>query len=63
MRAVTNVNVVALEGFNERLGYAVGLGRSPGCEAGYEPGRLGERDGLVGAVTTSVVREPFDQMG
>jgi len=62
IRAIMNVNIITLERFDERLGHAVRLRRSYGREAGNETDRLGEGDGLVSAVTATVIREPLHRM-
>ncbi len=60
--AIMNVKIITLERFNERLGHAVRPRQSHGREARHEADRLGERDGRVGAVAASVIREPFDRI-
>jgi len=60
--AIMNVNIISLERFDEGLGHAVRLRRLHRREAGNEADRLGEGDGVVGAVTATVIREPFDGM-
>jgi len=62
IRAIMNVNIISLERFDERLGHAVQLRRSHRREAGNEADRLGEGDGVVGAVTATVIREPLHRM-
>ena len=62
IRAIMNVSLIPFERFDERLGHAVRLRRSHRREAGNEADRLGEGDGVVGAVTATVIREPFDGM-
>jgi hypothetical protein len=54
------INIISLERFNERLGNAVRLRRPHRREAGNEADRLSEGDGIVSAVTATVIREPFD---
>jgi len=56
------MNMVPLERFDERLGHAVGLWRSYRREARHNTDRLGEGDGLAGAVTAAVIREPLHRV-
>src|SRR5882672_3317181 len=55
-----NVDVVTLEGFDERLSHAVGLRAAHRCEAGNETQADGKVDRLMCAIATAIVREPLD---
>jgi hypothetical protein len=62
IRAIMNVNIITLERCDERLGHTVRLRRSYGRKARHEADRLREGDGVVGAVTATVIREPLHRM-
>lgn len=62
IRAIMNVNIISLERFAERCGHPVRLRRSRRREARYETDRLGEGDGIVSAVTSTVYRELLHRM-
>src|ERR1700692_3775322 len=62
IRAIVNIPVISLEGFNERFGHAVRLGTSHRRKAGYEAEAGRKVDRLMRPIAAAVVREPLNRM-
>jgi hypothetical protein len=60
IRAIVNIHVIPLEGFNERLCHPVRLGTAHWREARHQAQSGREVDRLMRTVTAPVVREPLD---
>ena len=54
-----NIHIISLEGFDERLGHAVGANRR---EAGNGVQLDRKVDRFMGPIAAAIVREPLDQM-
>ena len=60
IRQGIDANIVAFEGFDEALRYAVRLGAFDGREAGNEIERGGEVARFLGGVGAAIVCQPFE---
>src|SRR5580704_4583459 len=62
IRAIVNIHVISLEGFNERFGHAVRLRTSHRCKAWHEAESGRKVDRLMRPIAAAVVREPLHRM-
>jgi hypothetical protein len=60
VRPVMDIDVIAFEGFYERLGHTVGLRAAHRREAGNQTQAYSELDRLVSPVAAAIVGEPLD---
>src|SRR5476649_1201920 len=62
IRAIVNIHVISLEGFNERFGHAIRLRTSHRCKAWHEAESGRKLDRLMRPIAAAVVREPLHWM-
>src|SRR5450432_1045432 len=62
VRAIVNIHVISLEGFNERFGHAVRLRTANRRKAWHEAESGRKVDRLMRPIAAAVVREPLNRM-
>src|SRR5471030_1397312 len=62
IRAIVNIHVISLEGFNERFGHAVRLRAAHRSKAWHEAESGRKVDRLMRPIAAAVVREPLNRM-
>ena len=62
IETIVQIHVITLEGFQERIGHAVGLWATDRREARDDPQRSSLLDCLSGGVAAAIVGRPFHRM-
>src|SRR5476649_1453934 len=62
VRAIVNIHVISLEGFDERFGHPVRLGTAHRRKAWHEAESGRKVDRFMRPIAAAVVREPLDRM-